>query len=95
MQDIQQWLEGLTPEELQAAVAEGKATPQQVNEVLQARQRREAAARAAETLPDPTQRKTVGGFGSGQSMGIHTTGQEPGAYDDQGKPRHDDIEWPG
>lgn len=87
------WLEALSDEELEQAIRDGRATRQQVDAVLQARLRREAAERG--TLPDPTERKTAGGFGSGQGMGTHTTGQEPGVYDEQGKPRHDDLEWPG
>ncbi|MDI3340736.1 MAG: hypothetical protein QJR03_09405 [Sphaerobacter sp.] len=90
-----QWLETLSDAELERLVREGRITREEADEIIQARERRAAAERDPEELPDPTERKTAGGFGSGQGMGVHSTGQEPGAYDEQGKPRHEDLEWPG
>lgn len=84
----------LSDAELDQLVAEGRITRQQADEITQIRARRAAAERDPEELLDPTARKTAGGFGSGQGMGIETTGDEPGAYDEQGKPRGEDLEWP-
>ncbi len=84
----------LSDAELDQLVAEGRITRQQADEITQVRERRAAAERDPDDLLDPTTRKTAGGFGSGQGMGVHSSGQEPGSYDEQGKPRHDDPEWP-
>jgi len=84
----------LSDAELDQLVAEGRITQQQADEIMQVRERRAAAERDPDDPLDPTARKTAGGFGSGQGMGVHSTGQEPGAYDEQGKPRDDDPEWP-
>jgi hypothetical protein len=79
--------------DLEQAVAEGRLSRDQFNEILQERQRRAAATR--ENLPDPTQRHMVEGFGSGQGMGTERTGQEPERPDEQGFPRGEDRDWPG
>jgi hypothetical protein len=85
--------EELSEEDLEKAVAEGRLSRDQVNEILQERYRRAAAMR--ETTPDPTRRHTVEGFGSGQGMGVERTGQEPGTPDERGVPRGEDRDWPG
>ncbi len=85
-------LESVSEEEMEEEIEAGEATSQELDELLQERLRREAAERS--DLPDPTDRITVGGFGSGQGMGTERTGQEPDRPDEQGEPRGEDVDWP-
>lgn len=84
--------EDMSDNDLEQAVDEGRLSRDQLNEILQERQRRAAAMR--QRTPDSTYRETVEGFGSGQGMGTERTGQEPGAPDEEGFPRGEDLDWP-
>ncbi len=84
--------EEMPEKDLEQAVNEGRLSRNQLNEILQERQRRAAATR--EKTPDSTQRHTVEGFGSGQGMGNERTGQGPGTPDERGFPRGEDPDWP-
>jgi hypothetical protein len=67
-------------------------TPEEIDEELQERMRREAATR--EDLPDATDRVTEGGFGSGQGMELGNIGQDPDHPNERGYPRGKDPNWP-
>lgn len=67
-------------------------TPEEIDEELEERMRREAATR--DDLPDTPDHLTAGGFGSGQGMGHGTTGQDPDHPDERGFPRGTDPNWP-
>ena len=84
--------EDMPEQELVQAVNEGRLSRDQMNEILQERQRRAAATR--ETTPDSTHRHLVEGFGSGQGMGTERTGRGPDRPDEEGYPRGDDPAWP-
>jgi hypothetical protein len=84
----------MSEREIEQLVASGEVTLDEIDQQLQQQARREAAERDPEELPDPTDRLTVGGFGSGQGMGTERTGQEPDRPDEQGFPRTQDPEWP-
>lgn len=85
--------EEMPEEDLEQAVDEGRLSREQLNEILQERQRRAAATRRK--TPDSTHRHTAEGFGSGQGMGTERTGQEPGTPDERGYPCGEDRDWPG
>lgn len=85
--------EEMPEKDLEQAVDEGRLSREQLNEILQERQRRAAATR--KKMPDSTHRHTAEGFGSGQGMGTERTGQEPGIPDERGYPRGEDRDWPG
>jgi len=84
----------MSEQEIERLIADGSVTPEEVDEQIQQRARREAATRNPEELPDSTDRTTAGGFGSGQGMGNERTGQGPDRPAERGFPRTPDPEWP-